>query len=38
MGVTERWVRKLLWRMKKQGDAVVGRRRISGKGVLAGME
>ena len=23
MGVTERWVRKLLWRMKKQGDAVV---------------
>src|SRR5271163_169692 len=23
MGVTERWVRKLLGRMKKQGDAVV---------------
>jgi transposase len=23
MGVTEGWVRKLLWSMKKQGDAVV---------------
>src|SRR5580704_7089039 len=23
MGVSERWVRKLLWRMKQQGDAVV---------------